>query len=228
MSPTATSGVLVALLLPAVQAAREAARRAQCVNNLKQIALAMLNYESANGAFPRPAITDKDGKPLLSWRVAILPYLEQQELYNKFHLDEPWDSPHNKALINEMPHPYLCPSRANVEPGTTNYRAFVGGGAFFDKDEATKLANITDGTSNTIMVVEASEAVPWTRPDSDLPFDPEAKPSLHGAGSSHPGGFNAMFCDGSVRFISTRVDLTIFKALITRAGGEVLNVGAPR
>ena len=66
--------MLVALLLPAVQSAREAARRAQCVNNLKQIALAMLNYESANGAFPKPAITDKDGKPLLSWRVAILPY----------------------------------------------------------------------------------------------------------------------------------------------------------
>src|SRR5262249_50192721 len=82
-SSPATSGVLVALLLPAVQSAREAVRRAQCVNNLKQIALAMHNYESANGHFPR-AVVDKDGKRLLSWRVAILPYLEQQGLYNRF------------------------------------------------------------------------------------------------------------------------------------------------
>ena len=128
ISSPAVSGVLVALLLPAVQSAREAARRAQCVNNLKQIGLAMHNYQSANNAFPRPAITDKDGKPLLSWRVAILPYIEQQELYNKFKLDEPWDSPHNKALIKEMPPIYVCPSRANVEPGTTTYRVFVGQG----------------------------------------------------------------------------------------------------
>src|SRR5438477_2970944 len=103
--------VLIALLLPAVQSAREAARRAQCVHNLKQIGLAMHNYRSANDAFPMPAITDKNGKPLLSWRVAILPFIEQGELYNKFHTDEPWDSPHNKALLKEMPPTYLCPSR---------------------------------------------------------------------------------------------------------------------
>jgi prepilin-type processing-associated H-X9-DG protein len=223
-SPTA-SGVLVALLLPAVQSAREAARRAQCTNNLKQIALAMHNYNSANNTFPKPAITDKNDKPLLSWRVAILPYIEQQELYNKFHLDEPWDSPHNKALINEMPPTYVCPSRANVQPGTTTYRVFVGKGAFFESDRPTGLADITDGTSNTLMVVEATEAVPWTKPDADLPFDPDAKPSLYGAGSTHPGGLNAAFGDGSVRFIKTSIAVEVFRALITRAGGEVINAG---
>ena len=227
VSSPAVSGVLIALLLPAVQASREAARRAQCVNNLKQIALAMMNYESANAAFPRPASIGKDGKPLLSWRVAILPYLDQLKLYNKFKLDEPWDSPNNKPLINEMPTVYLCPSRTNVQPGTTNYRAFVGKGAFFEKDQDTRLANITDGTSNTIMVVEAAEAVPWTKPDSDLDFDPNARPSLYGAGSRHPGGFDAMFADGSVRFISNRIDFTVFRALITRAGGEVVNRALP-
>jgi prepilin-type processing-associated H-X9-DG protein len=224
-SPVA-SGVLVALLLPAVQSAREAARRAQCVNNLKQIGLAMHNYLSANNTFPKPAITDKDGKPLLSWRVAILPYLEQQELYNKFHLDEPWDSPHNKALINEIPPTYVCPSRANVEPGTTTYQVFVGKGAFFEKDQGTPIAGITDGTSNTIMVVEATDAVPWTSPDSDLEFDPDAKPSLYGAGSPHPGGFNALFGDGSVRFIKNSIAVQVFRALITRAGGEVIAADA--
>src|SRR4249919_3311122 len=104
--------VLIALLLPAVQAAREAARRAQCVNNLKQIGLAMHNYHDVKNGLPPSAIVDKQGKPLLSWRVAILPYIEQQPLYDKFKLDEPWDSPNNKDLIQYMPSIYMCPSRA--------------------------------------------------------------------------------------------------------------------
>ena len=120
----------------------------------------------------------------------------------------------------------MCPSRANVQPGTTTYRVFVGKGAFFEKDQGTAIANITDGTSNTLMVVEATEAVPWTRPDSDLPFDPDAKPSLCGAGSPHPGGFNAAMADGSVRFIKNTIAVQVFKALITRAGGEVINAAA--
>ncbi len=224
VSSPAVSGVLVGLLLPAVQAAREAAHRAQCTGNLKHIAMALINYESAFGGFPKPAITGKDGKPLLSWRVAILPYIEQQELYNKFKLDEPWDSPHNKPLIGEMPPPYLCPSRVAFERGTTCYRAFVGKGAILERDRETRVADVTDGLSNTIIVVEADEAVPWTRPDAELEFDPQARPSLYGAGSPHPGGFNALFADGAVRFISRNIDLGLFRSLITRAGGEVIRL----
>ncbi len=101
----------VALLLPAVQAARQAARRTVSMNNLKQIALAMLNYVEAKGAFPPAYIADKTtGKPLLSWRVAILPYLEREDLFKEFHLDEPWDSQHNKALIPRMPRVYRSPA----------------------------------------------------------------------------------------------------------------------
>ena len=210
------------MLLPATQSAREAARRSQCVNNLKQIGLANHNYHSANNMLPPPAITDKDGKPLLSWRVTILPYLDQQELYNKFKLDEPWDSPNNKSLIKEMPPVYLCPSRRNPEPGTTTYRVFVGKGALFQEGEGTGFQNVTDGTSNTVMVVESKDAVPWTKPD-ELMFDPEAKPSFQGAGSPHPGGFNTGFADGSVRFIKNSVSLQVWKALITRASGEVIS-----
>jgi prepilin-type processing-associated H-X9-DG protein len=223
-SPSAVA-VAVALLLPAVQASREAARRVQCTNNLKQIGLAFHNYHAANNAFPRAAITDKQGKPLLSWRVAILPYIEQQELYNKFKLDEPWDSPHNKALLKEMPTTYVCPSRSNAEPFATTYQVFSGKGAMFENGQDIGIVSVTDGTSNTLLVVEAKAAVPWTKP-ADLTFDPEAAPSLNGAGSPHPGGFNSLFGDGSVRFIKNSVNLDVFRALITRNAGEVINADA--
>ena len=203
-------------MLPATQSAREAARRAQCTNNIKQIVLAMHNYHSANNSFPSD-ITDKNGKPLLSWRVAILPYIEQDDLYSKFKLDEPWDSPHNKALLKEMPTTFLCPSRAKPEPFTTTYRGFVGAGACSRRARTSASPAITDGTSNTIAVVEAKEAVPWTKPD-DLPFDPAGKPSLYGAGSLILVGSTRRSADGSVRFIKNTVSTIVFKALITRNG----------
>ena len=222
--------VLIALLLPAVQSAREAARRAQCTNNLKQIGLAFHNYADVKNGFPAAAITSRDGKPLLSWRVAILPYLEQQPLYEKFKLDEPWDSPHNKELIKYMPQVYACPSRNLAgEPGMTSYRVFTGKGALLEPSQATKLVDVTDGMSNTFMVVEAKQAVPWTKPD-ELPFDADVaahQPApLFGAGSSHPGGFNSLLADGSVRFIKQTINLLTLRTLITKAGGEVVDVNS--
>jgi hypothetical protein len=227
--PTLTSpavpAALLALLLPAYETSREAAQRLRCANNLQQIALAFHNYHAANNAFPRPAIMSEKGAALLSWRVAILPYIEQQELYNKFKQDEPWDSPHNKALLKEMPPTFVCPSQTRVEPFTTTYRVFVGNGALFEKNKDIGVAAVTDGTANTIMVVEAKEPIPWTKPD-DLSFDPVAAPSLQGAGSLHRGGFNASLANGSVRFIKSTIDLNVFRALITRAAGEVIGAGA--
>ena len=225
LTSPSTAAAVIALVAPGVQSSLVAARRVQCVNNLKQIALAMHNYHASTNAFPRPATLGAKGKPLLSWRVAILPYIEQQELYDKFKQDEPWDSPHNKALLKEMPPVYRCPIRTNPEPFTTNYRVFVGKGALFEKDQVIGVADVTDGTSNTIMIVEAKNAVPWTKPD-ELSFDSAAAPSLHGAGSPHPGGFNASMADGSVRFLKNTIDLNVFRALITRAGGEVVGAGA--
>ena len=158
--------VLVALLLPAVQAAREAARRSMCVNNLKEIGLAMLNFESSKGQFPAAAVTDAKGTPLLSWRVAILPYLGEDALYKQFKLDEPWDSPSNKALLAQMPKVFADPSRrpqhSRNRPG---YESIVGPGSMFDKVEGVKIQDVTDGTSNTLLVVEAKTPVPWTKPD---------------------------------------------------------------
>ena len=137
--------ILIALLLPAVQAAREAARRAQCVNNLKQIGLAMHNYLSAENFFPPAAITDAKGRPLLSWRVAILPYIEQGSLYSQFHLDEPWDSDHNLALVSRMPRTYACPSNPQLGTGKTSYQVVVGKKTIFGADNRpTRISDITD------------------------------------------------------------------------------------
>jgi Protein of unknown function (DUF1559) len=224
LTSPATGAVLVALVAPAVQSSLETARRVQCASNLKQIALAMHNYHASNNVFARPATRDEKGQPLLSWRVAILPYLEQQELYDKFKLKEPWDSPHNKELLKEMPLVYRCPIRGRVAPFTTNYRVFVGKGALFEKDQDVGLADVTDGRPNTLMVVEAKEPVPWTKPD-DLSFDPAAAPSLYGAGSPHPGGFHGSMANGSVRFFKNTIDLNVFRALITRAAGEIVARG---
>ena len=220
---------LIALLVPAVQAAREAARRAQCTNNLKQIALAMHNYNSAYNHFPPTAIADAQGRPLLSWRVAILPFIEQQALYNQFKFDEPWDSPHNRALIARMPPTYACPSEpVPAGAGTTTYQVPAGPGALFDdaaNPEGVQLKDVLDGTSNTLMVVESSRPVPWTKPD-DLPVGGPGQP-LPPFGSRHPGGYDAAFADGSVRFLKSNVSPAVLRALITRDGGEVVAPGGP-
>jgi prepilin-type processing-associated H-X9-DG protein len=216
----ASTPVLIALLLPAVQSAREAARRAQCINNEKQLALALWNYESANGHLPED-IKAPDGTPLLSWRVAILPYLDQNNLYGRFRLDEPWDGPNNKPLLDLMPATLRCPSRTDEEEGTTTYLRLVGNGALFERDRPTKIAEVTDGTSNTLTLVEAEAPVPWTKPQ-DLAYDPDDT-APYGAGSNHPGGFNAAFADGSVRFLRDTINPMVLRALITRAGGEVVS-----
>ena len=119
--------VLIALLLPAVQAAREAARRIQCVNNLKQLGLAMHNYHDANGFFPQDSVDAKTGKPLLSWRVHLLPYMEEALLYQSFKLDEPWDSEHNIKLLDKLPKVF-APTRVKAKAGETFYRGFGGKG----------------------------------------------------------------------------------------------------
>jgi prepilin-type processing-associated H-X9-DG protein len=150
-----------------------------------------------------------------------LPYVEQEALYREFKLDEPWDSAHNKKLIAKMPAIYAVPGAKAREPGGTFYQVFTGKDTVFSGKRGNTLIGISDGTSNTLMVVEAAKEVPWTKPD-DLPFDPEAK-LLPKLGGHFEGGFHAAFCDGSVRFIKNTIDLNTLKAIITQAGGEVVN-----
>jgi prepilin-type processing-associated H-X9-DG protein len=217
----ATIGVATALLLPAVQAAREAGRRNQSSNQLKQIGLAMLNYHDAQKQFPARAILDKQGKPLLSWRVSLLPYLDQKDLYDQFHLDEPWDSEHNSKLIDRMPAAYGNPNLPSAT--TTLYQVPAGKGAMFGDAKGLKIRNMTDGTSMTIMALEVNpeQAVPWTKP-ADLEYDP-ARP-LEGLGKVRAGGFQALFADGHVTFISNDIDPDRLRALFTYAGREAVTV----
>jgi hypothetical protein len=212
-------------LLEGFSFVRGAAGRVQSSNNLKQMVLAMHNMADANGGTWLPAAIYKDDKPLLSWRVAILPYIEQDALYQQFKLDEPWDSPNNKKLLDKMPRVYMTEDQAEKAektlPTTTHYRVFHGKGAAFEGTKGLAFpAEFTDGTSNTIAIVEAEQAVPWTKPE-ELPFDPKKDPpklGLKGATS-----FNAALCDGSVRTLNKDIDKDTLKALITRNGGEVVN-----
>lgn len=217
----AAAPIGVALALPAVQAARSAARRAQSMNNLKQIVLALHNYHDVYQHFPPQYSTDAEGKPLLSWRVHILPFLEQQALYRQFKLDEPWDSPNNKRLAETVLAVYTSPG-SHAAPGRTNYLGVSGPQGVFNGEKPTVIMDITDGTSNTIAVVEASDtlAVPWSKPDD---FVPDAVDPAAGLGGLWPGGFLAAMCDGSVRMFNMTVDKNTLKALFTKNGGEVFD-----
>jgi Protein of unknown function (DUF1559) len=214
-----TTAIAIGMMLPAVSKVREASQRISSINNLKQIALAMHNYESTYSGFPAAAICDKKtGKPLLSWRVAILPFIEQEALYKQFKMDEPWDSEHNLKLAKNMPKIYFHPKANKPGDDKTHYRLFYGKGATFELNKSTQLTNITDGTSNTIMAVEAEEPVVWTNPN-DLAFDPtKALPKM----LSINGKFSAAFCDGSVRSFKVPIDPEILKLLIQGNDGKVI------
>jgi len=242
----------IKFLSPAVAASQNASRRNLSVNNLKQIGLAFHNYQSEKGCFPAPVLYGgRSGKVPYSWRVAILPYLAEQELYKRYNFDEPWDGPNNRKLQDKMPAIYgypgpdgsplsqshsayfvltgegtaLSPTAATVGQGAAGFAApGAPGGAVPPpvrvKPAGPTLMDITDGTSYTILVVEAKRDIPWTKPE-DIPFNPNgALPEL---GGFSPNGFNVSFADGAVRFISTSIDKTVLKALITRAGGEVID-----
>ena len=225
---------LIEQIQPAIAKAREAARRATRKNNLMQIGLAFHNYHNTFTRFPAAdssGDTDRSGKITtgLSWRVHLLPFLEHKNLYDRFKLDEPWDSPHNKKLIAEMPDIYgnVSSSRDNKE-GKTQIHIFVGNGAPFGprspdqkKVYGPRIRDFTDGTSNTFLAVEAGEdkAEIWTKPGG-LPFDPKKNP-VELLGTIKGEVFLALWCDGSVRAIKKTIMPKTLKYLIQNSDGNV-------
>lgn len=241
--------ILLALLLPAVQKIRGAAERVQSANNLKILSLAMMNYSDVNaGRMPPSVVYGPDGKPLYSWRVLLLPYVEADNLYHQFHLDEPWDSPNNKPLLAKMPKCFANPGdmATSITTGMTHYQVFDGPGAPFDSSgplrpfvlqgmkgplqlqasgrELRFPASFQDGTSNTFLIVEAADAVPWSSPQ-DLPFGP-GKP-LPKLGLPSRNGFNAAYADGFVKFVPSSTSEPTLRALITPNAGDVPGADAP-
>jgi len=195
-------------------AARQQERKS--INNLKQIGLATHNYVDVFGG-KLPQDVAKDDKPLLSWRVLLLPYLEQEALYKQFKLDEPWDGPNNIKLLEKIPKVYESP-RVKTKKGYTVYQGFRGNGAVIGS--GLRLLAITDGTANTILCVEATSAVPWTKP-ADIPFDPmKDLPKFGKAFGEKP---LAVICDGSARELDLKkISEATLKNAIGANDGNVL------
>ena len=221
----ATTGMLVGLLLPAVSAAREAARRAQGSNHLRQLALAMHNYHDTHLGFPAAYNVDEEGTPLLSWRVHLLPFLGQQRLYEEFRLDEPWDSPHNRQVIDQMPDLYRAPG-SQAAAGKTCFLGVYGEEMAFGPPEKPgapptghHMGSFTGGLSNTVLIVEASDAlaVEWTRPAD---YQPDPDQPLRGLVGLRPGGFQAAFADGSVRMLSGLIEPETLRRLFNKTQGH--------
>jgi hypothetical protein len=164
------------------------------------------------------------GQALLSWRVALLPYLEENELYQQFHLDEPWDSQNNKPLLAKMPR-IFAPPGGNRTAGLTYYQVFVGPHAIFEKHQVSPIFSVTDGTSNTILIAEAANPVPWTKPE-DLHFAPdEPLPEL---GGLFPNVFNVAMADGSVQAISKKSDPRMLRLAIMKDDGNPIDMNRLR
>jgi hypothetical protein len=182
----------------------------------------MLNYADEHGRLPPAVVYGRDGKALYSWRVLLLPYLEEQDLHRQFHLDEPWDSDHNSQLIDRMPALYAPPGSKKklVLPGYTFCHLFVGGGTAFEDPRGQLLKDLTRGTSNTLLIIEAGEPVPWTKPEELVYVPGQPLASL-------PGPFRDIFrltlADGSRRHLDRDTDEAELRELIAgeQAPGEV-------
>jgi len=247
-------GVLIALLLPAVQAAREAGRRTSCSNNLRQMGIGLHHYHGTHGCFPPGGIEPRSRVPggrQYAWSAFLLPFIEQRPLYERIDFHQAFDAPDNAQAAATLLSVYICPSVPNgselVEGrGPSHYGGLYGeaippnptdgswtaqnGTMFYDR--AIKIRDVRDGTSNTLTISEDSEwkdgqwinglnifdqkyAINYV-PPNPMFFENEIR-------STHPGGANGLFCDGSAHFLSETMDLRTLEAIITREGGEIVH-----
>ncbi|MBN69311.1 MAG: hypothetical protein CME32_08540 [Gimesia sp.] len=212
--PASSGGAIMTSIVPMILKSREAERRGKSKSNLRQLMLAMHNYHDKHRHFPTAIVMGPDGKTPHSWRVELLPFLEQQALYDQYHMDEPWDSKHNLKIAETIVPEYHNPN--SETPTNASYFAVVGPNTTFGKEGGTQIRDIKDGTSNTIAIVEAERDIPWTKPE-DIAYDSDNIPEF---GGFHDGGFYAGFCDGSVRFLSDMIEEQHLKNLLQINDGQ--------
>lgn len=209
----------ISLLLPTHRTARETGRRTQCGLNLREIAVALRDYEQQHGTLPPAYTVDAQGKPLHSWRTLILPFLQRDELYKSIDLTRPWDDPANAKAAATLLDVYSCPS-TNGMTNRTTYLAVVGPNCSFLPSEGRKLADISDSSAETLMVIEVGteQAVPWMSPidtSEQQVLNQSAPPKL-----AHPSLFHGLFVDGGVRILDNELSASDRKALISIAGND--------
>jgi hypothetical protein len=223
------TGALISFLAPRIQAARAAMLRTACAANLRRIADAMRKYHQEWECFPPAHLADGSGAPTHSWRVLLLPYLGERALYEQYRFDEPWNGPNNRTLVDRMPPVFRCPADQSKHPGKTHYSMLIGPNTVSNGTSVTRLSDIVDGPSRTILLIEGSDfTVEWLEP-RDLAWDAA---HLDLGGSQVTGGFgpanlvrheegtNAAMCDGTERWIKSWVAPPVFQAMTTISGGE--------
>lgn len=232
--------LLMCLGLPALQFTKSAAKRTLCANNLKQLAIALQGYEATHGCFPPAYLTDETGRPMHSWRVLILPFVERPDLYEKYNFSEPWDGPNNRKLAVVMPRIYACPVEAQQRGAgnvLTNYVAVVGENTMWPESSSVKVQDIYDAPGNTLHLVETQgHPIHWMEP-RDLSHDQAVQLLAAPAEREHEHGHanksffyrnvftgrNAVFADARVDHFPPGMPHAVATALLTQGGGEVLD-----
>lgn len=214
-------GFLAMLLIPARRGVPEVARRNSCLNNMRQIVLALHNYHDEHGTLPPAYMIDAEGNRLHSWRALILPYMEGNRVYELIDFTKPWDAPENEAARNSMVEAFVCPSAPYEDEHLSTYVAVVGPEFLFDGPHGRSFASVTDGTSNTIAIIEVSpdKAVHWMSPedvDEEFVFE-NPEENLR---TGHPGTFIAGYLDGRTVGLQLDMDPKTLRAMLTIAGGE--------
>jgi hypothetical protein len=227
---TTSTSVFGPVYVLLVQKVRYAAEKMLSGSNLRQLMIAMHNYHNDHDCLP-PVMSMKDDKPLHSWRVHVLPYLQQDDLYRKLRLDEPWNSPHNLKMFESHPMPPVFAHPTKLKDGlkTTHYLAFYSKkkdntAACFRLGSKVTLGQIVvnDGTGQTVGLVETTRAVPWYQPE-DIEFDNNAAfPELKSIWNNDL--IQVSFFDASIRSFSSTMEPAKWKALVTWRGGEPVDV----
>jgi Protein of unknown function (DUF1559) len=213
------------LLVLAVLGAREDACKSQCKSHLKQIGLGLVNYCDTYGCYPPPYVADESGRPMHSWRVLILPFIDENELYGRYRFDEPWNGPNNRRLHDTAIRMFSCPTEhARANSIYTSYLAIVGPETLWPEGRVVSTPDVVDGTGNTLMVVEViNSGVHWLEPRDLHVLQMAPTINSHsgkGISSPHKRGAHAAFADDSVRFLDEQTTATMLRGWITRDGGE--------